>query len=49
MLDDDGEGGCGQFDSANPPPPLQDPQPRGGGGGAQVRFAITLDPQLLLG
>ena len=48
MLDGGGEGGHGQLDGAEPPPPpLQDPQPLGGG--AQVRVAITLDPQVLLG
>ena len=46
MLDGGGEGGHGQLDGAEPPP-LQDPQPLGGG--AQVRVAITLDPQVLLG
>ena len=46
MLDGGGEGGHGQLDGAEPPP-LQDPQPLAGG--AQVRVAITLDPQVLLG
>ena len=46
MLGDGGEGVRGQLDGAEPPP-LQDPQPLGGA--AQVRVAITLDPQLLLG
>ena len=48
MLDGGAEEGRGQLDGAEPPPPPARP-PTSGGGAAQVRVAITLDPQLLLG
>ena len=47
MLVDIGEGDGVSAGDAEPPPPLQDPLPPRGA--VQVRIAISLDPQLLLG